>query len=81
MIINSENIISITEANQNFSKAAKNADKNGEAMIFKNNRPKYVLYDIESSPQIEMTEEEKIEFVGRRILKEHLNAFKELAKW
>ena len=81
MIINSENIISITEANQNFSKAAKIADKNGEAVIFKNNRPKYVLYDIESSPQIEMTEEEKIEFVGRRILKEHLNAFKELAKW
>lgn len=80
MIINSENIISITEANQNFSKAAKIADKNGEAVIFKNNRPKYVLYDIESSPQIEMTEEEKIEFVGRRILKEHLNAFKELAK-
>ena len=81
MIINSENIISITEANQNFSKAAKIADKNGEAVIFKNNRPKYVLYDIESSPQIEMTEEEKIEFVGRRILKEHMNAFKELAKW
>lgn len=80
MIINSENIISITEANQNFSRAAKIADKNGEAVIFKNNRPKYVLYDIESSPQIEMTEEEKIEFVGRRILKEHLNAFKELAK-
>ena len=80
MIINSENIISITEVNQNFSKAAKIADKNGEAVIFKNNRPKYVLYDIESSPQIEMTEEEKIEFVGRRILKEHLNAFKELAK-
>ncbi len=80
MIINSENIISITEANQNFSKAAKIADKNGKAVIFKNNRPKYVLYDIESSPQIEMTEEEKIEFVGRRILKEHLNAFKELAK-
>ena len=81
MIINSENIISITEADQNFSKAAKIADKNGEAVLFKNNRPKYVLYDIESSPQIEMTEEEKIEFVGRRILKEHLNAFKELAKW
>lgn len=80
MIINSENIISITEANQNFSKAAKIADKNGEAVIFKNNRPKYVLYDIDSSPRIEMTEEEKIEFVGRRILKEHLNAFKELAK-
>ena len=80
MIINSENIISITEANQNFSKAVKIADRNGEAVIFKNNKPKYVLYNIEASPQIEMSDEEKIEFVGRRILKEHLNAFKELAK-
>lgn len=80
MIINSENIISITEANQNFSRAAKIADRNGEAVIFKNNKPKYVLYNIEASPQIEMSDEEKIEFVGRRILKEHLNAFKELAK-
>ena len=80
MIINSENIISITEANQYFSKAVKIADRNGEAVIFKNNKPKYVLYNIEASPQIEMSDEEKIEFVGRRILKEHLNAFKELAK-
>ena len=80
MIINSENIISITEANQNFSKAVKIADRNGEAVIFKNNKPKYVLYNIEASPQIEMSDEEKIEFVGRRILKEHLDAFKELAK-
>ena len=80
MIINSENIISITEANQNFSRATKIADRNGEAVIFKNNKPKYVLYNIEASPQIEMSDEEKIEFVGRRILKEHLDAFKELAK-
>ena len=80
MIIDTEKIMSITEANQNFSKAARIADRSGEVIIFKNNKPKYVLYDIETSPQIEMTDEEKIEFVGRRILKEHLNAFKELAK-
>lgn len=80
MVINTEKIMSITEANQNFSKAARIADRNGEVVIFKNNKPKYVLYDIETSPQIEMTDEEKIEYVGRRILKEHLNAFRELAK-
>ena len=80
MIIDTEKIMSITEANQNFSKAARIADRSGEVIIFKNNKPKYVLYDIETCPQIEMTDEEKIEFVGRRILKEHLNAFKELAK-
>lgn len=80
MFINTDKIISITEANQNFSKAAKMADQYGDVVIFKNNKPKYVLYEIESSPQVSMTENELIEFVGRRILKEHLNAFKELAK-
>lgn len=80
MVIDTEKIITITEANQNFSKAVRIADKNGEAVIFKNNKPKYILTNIEASPQIEMTDEEKIEFVGRRILKEHLNAFRELAK-
>lgn len=80
MIIDTERILSVTEANQNFSKAAKLADRFGEVVIFKNNRPKYVLYDVDASPQIEMSDEEKIEFVGRRILKQHLAAFKELAK-
>ena len=80
MIIDTERILSVTEANQNFSKAAKLADRFGEVVIFKNNRPKYVLYDVDASPQIEMSDEEKIEFVGRRILKQHLAAFRELAK-
>ena len=80
MIIDTEKILSVTETNQNFSRAAKMADRFGQVVIFKNNKPKYVLYDLESSPQIEMSDEEKIEFVGRRILKQHLAAFKELAK-
>lgn len=80
MIIDTEKILSMTEANQNFSRAAKMADKYGEIVIFKNNKPKYVLYNVDASPQIEMSDEEKIEFVARRILKQHLAAFQELAK-
>ncbi len=80
MLIDSDRILSITEANQNFSKAAKMADQYGDVVIFKNNKPKYVLYDIESIPQVSLSEQELIESIGRRILREHLNAFKELAK-
>ena len=80
MIINTDSIISISDANQNFSKAVKLVDKNGSAVIFKNNKPKYVIYDVDSNPQIEMSYEEKILFVGKRILREHIEAFKELAK-
>lgn len=80
MNINSERIMSITEVNQNFSKAAKFVDQKGEVVIFKNNKPKYLLIDLDKSPQITMSEEEKILFVAKRILAQHLDAFKELAK-
>ena len=80
MRIETNEIISITSANQNFSAATKIADKRGRAVIFKNNRPKYMLINLDESPIIEMTDDEKIDFVAARILREHIEAFKELAK-
>ena len=80
MTINTNSIISVSEANQNFSKATRIAEKNGKAVIFKNNKPKYILLDIESNPIIEMTDDEKIDFVAARILKKYRPAFEELAK-
>ena len=80
MTINTNSIISVSEANQNFSKATRIAEKNGQAVIFKNNKPKYILLDIESNPILEMTDDEKIDFVAARILKKYRPAFEELAK-
>ena len=80
MNINTKQILSISEVNQNFSKATKLASSLGEVYIFKNNRPAYILTDMQENCPIQMSDKEKIEFVGRRILKEHLGAFKELAK-
>jgi len=80
MTINTNAIISISEANQNFSKATRIAEMNGQAVIFKNNRPKYILIDLESNPLIEMSDDEKIDFVAARILKKYKPAFLELAK-
>ena len=80
MTIDTNTIISVSEANQNFSRVTRIADKNGQAVIFKNNRPKYLLLDIESSPVIEMTDDEKIDVVAARILKKYKPAFLELAK-
>lgn len=76
----SDNSISIAEANQNFSKAIELAKQNGQVYIMENNEPKYCLIDLEKNPQIEMSEDEKLEFVARRILKKHKQAFLELAK-
>ena len=80
MMIDSNAILSVSEANQNFSRAARIADRRGSAVIFKNNRPKYLLIDVDQSPLIDMSEEETLEFVAQRILKQHRAAFEELAK-
>lgn len=80
MNIDIQNIVSISEANQNFSKVARMADRSGEVYIFKNNRPKYRLVDIENDTTIEMTDDEKIDFIAARIFKKYRRAFEELAK-
>ena len=80
MTINTTNMISITEANQNFSKAMHMADRAGKVVIFKRNKPKYMLVNLDESPIIEMTDDEKIDFVAARVLREHRAAFEELAK-
>ena len=80
MNIDTKKIVSISEANQNFSKVARMVEKNGEVYIFKNNKPKYRLVDLESDTSLEMTDEEKIDFAAARILKKYRRAFEELAK-
>ena len=78
--IDTNMIVSVSEANQNFSRVTHIAEKNGQAVIFKNNRPKYMLVDLDTSPVIDMTDDEKIDVVAARILKKYKPAFLELAK-
>lgn len=81
MMINSETIFSMTQANQNFSQVSRTVDEKGEAVIFKNNKPKYLVLDLDnSSPILDLTDDEKIDIVAKRILERYLPAFKELAK-
>ena len=80
MKLNTNEIISISEANQNFLEVIKIADIRGKVVIFKDNKPRYILMNIDESPIIEMTDDEKINFVAERILREHKAAFLELAK-
>ncbi len=80
MRIDTDTIISVTEANQNFSRVTRIAERSGQAVIFKNNRPKFLLIDLENSPILDMTDDEKIDVVAARILKRFKPAFEELAK-
>ncbi len=81
MYINTETIFSMTQANQNFSSVARMVDNKGEAVVFKNNKPKYLIVDMESNDlMLDLTDDEKIDIVAKRVLAKYLPAFKELAK-
>ncbi len=81
MMIDTNAIFSMTQANQNFSKVAKTVDRRGDAVIFKNNKPKYLLMDIESNHLLfDLTEDERFDIITKRVLNKYLDAFKELAK-
>ena len=80
MIVNTNQMLSVSEANQNFSKATKLADQNGSIILLKNNRPSYMLISLRENPEFELTDDEKIDIVARRVLERHRKAFEELAK-
>lgn len=83
MMINTNTLVAMTEANQNFSKVTHVVDENGLAVILKNNKPKYVVVDFaeyEIINEIRMARKRKIEETADQLLEENMEAFLELAK-
>ena len=80
MYIDTSRLMSVTEVNQNFSRATKVADTKGSVVILKNNKPKYVLVNLNENPYIDLTEDEKIDVIAKRILEKHKHAFEVLSK-
>ena len=78
MKIDTNNLVSITEANQNFSQVTKKVEQHGDVIILKNNKPQYVLSKFkENNLSAEM---EMLTVIAKMILTEHAKAFKELAQ-
>ena len=80
MTINTENLVSITETNQNFSRVARIVDKMGAAVVLKNNVPRYVILDFNQLLNEETASNSEAITSARKYLKKHLTAFEELAK-
>lgn len=80
MLIKTGSMVSMTEANQNFSKVAKMVEEEKSVVIMKNNKPKYILLDFEEFSRNSTVEEERLDSIADRILNDNIEAFKELAK-
>ena len=80
MIVNTNLLVPMTDANQNFSKVVRLVDEQGIAVILKNNKPRYVVLDFDEYDQIKLKREELIHKTADDIIVENMEAFRELAK-
>ena len=80
MKISIDNLVSISEANQNFPKVARLADEKGTVVILKNNAPRYVLLDYSLFRQNAAADDMDADAAAAHILAKHIKAFEELAK-
>jgi antitoxin Phd len=80
MKVDLNNLISITEANQNFSKVARMVDEKGAAVILKNNVPRYVIIDYSKLQEETFADDMSVQEASTKYLTKHAKAFDELAK-
>ncbi len=80
MVINTDNLVSITEANQNFSRVARMVDENGAAVILKNNVPRYVLMEFSQVEDEQQAKGEDILEISKRLIAKNKQAYEVLAK-
>lgn len=66
--INADNLVSISEANKNFSKIARMADKKGSSVILKNNKISYVLLPYKEVEKEEIFPDENMEDLAQRLI-------------
>lgn len=80
MTIDTNTMISITEANQNFSKVTRVVDEHGTAVILKNNVPRYLVIDFSKAEEQKVASAEDLAAISDRLIAQNMEAYKELAK-
>ena len=80
MNVNTKSLVSITEANQNFSKVARLVDENGSAVILKNNIPRYLIVEFSQAENEQIAGDEDVMDISKRLIAKNKKAYEVLAK-
>lgn len=80
MNVNTNNLVSITEANQNFSRIARMVDEHGTVVILKNNSPRYLLMEFNEAEQLQTADNESLDAISKRLIAKNKEAYEVLAK-
>ena len=80
MMINSNTMVSITDANQNFSRVARMVDEHGSAVIMKNNMPRYLIVDFKQVNQLRPSDDADVMKISAQLISQNREAYEVLAK-
>lgn len=80
MKVSTSTLISITEANRNFSKVARLVDEKGSAVILKNNVPRYLVIEFSQVEKLQEAEDEDVLRISERLLLQNREAYEVLAQ-
>ena len=80
MNVNTEYLVSITEANRNFSRVARMVDEKGSVVILKNNSPRYILIEFNQAQREQTASDEDILALSKRLIEKNREAYEVLAK-
>jgi antitoxin Phd len=80
MTVDTNTMISITEANQNFSKVMKVVNEHGTAVILKNNKPRYLVIDFNKVEKERIASAEDVLALSEHFIKQNKEAYEVLAK-
>ena len=80
MTIDTNTMVSISEANKNFSNVTRIVDQYGSAVILKNNTPKYIIVEFNKADSIEEPSDEELLSVSSKLMKKNRKVYQELAK-
>lgn len=81
MNINTNTMVSISEANQNFSKVARLVDQYGSAVILKNNSPRYLIIEFNQADELQAASDDDVLTISKKIMDRNHEVYEELAKW
>ena len=73
-------MMSVSEANQNFSKACRLADQNGSTLILKNNAPKYILVEFSMYEKSQTVSDDELFAASAELMQRNHHVYEELAK-
>lgn len=80
MMVNTDNLISITEANRNFSQVARMVDETGVVVILKNNVPRYLVIEFNEAKELQEASDEDVSRISKKLIAKNRSAYEELAK-